>query len=213
MAGANFLGSIIPGGAGGGGFMNMLVWMTLGTIVLGGCGLSLWFMFKKKKSYNIKVEFRLPRNIQERTDETGKTKIYGNIRKEWGKGFYNPKEGVVYVKRPRKKPVVMKPFNIKEFLSDNNILTVIQVGIEDYRPVLEDSYLNLEDYDTQKEGALIKAKIDTSESKSWRNSYERERLSTYSIGRWLAEHGTAVEIAMIFIGMCVGFAIIYSKVA
>lgn len=211
-AGGELLSRMIPGGAGGGGFIDMAMWILLGTLILGGCGLFIWWSFNKKVNWNIKVEFRFPRNIQKRIDENGKERIYGTIRKEWGKGFYNPKQGIVYVKRKKKKPVVMKPFNVKEFLSDNNILTVIQVGIEDYRPVLEESYLMVEDYETGEECALIKAKIDTSETKAWRNSYERERKATYSIGGFLSEHKTAVEIAIIMIGMCVGFAILYSKI-
>ncbi|MFW6173719.1 MAG: hypothetical protein ACOC5T_08245 [Elusimicrobiota bacterium] len=165
-AGGDFLNKIIPDL--GGGFISMTISILLGTIVLGLCGGGLWFWIKRKKNWNMKVEFRLPRSIQVGEDENGNEIVSGTIRKEWGKGFYDAEKGVVYIKRKKKKATVMKPFNIKEFLSDNNILTVIQVGVDDYRPVLEDSYLNVKDYKTGEEAALIKAKIDTSESQSWK---------------------------------------------
>lgn len=210
--GSDFLSRIMPFSSGGG-FLDIVIAITLGTVVLGLCGGFLYFMIKRKMFWNLKVEFRFPRNIRKEFDDGGAELIVGTINKEWGKGYYNPKEGVVYVKRKKKKPVPMKPFNIKEALSNNNILTVIQVGVEDYRPVIEDSYLNVEDSETGEEGALIKAKIDTSESKSWRNEYERSRKSTYTLMGWLNEHGQLVGFGFIILSIFVGFAIVYSKIA
>ena len=209
--GGDFLSSVVPN-FGGGGFVNILVTILIGTIVLAFCGFFLWWLIKKKMHWNIKVEFRLPRNVQQIKNKAGEELISGTIRKEWGKGYYDAKAGVVYIKRSKKPSVPMKPFNIKAFLSDNNILTVIQVGIEDYRPVLEESYLEVEDYETGEEGALIKAKIDTSEGKSWKNSYERERKATYTIMGWLSQHGQLVGFGFILLSIFVGFAIVYAKI-
>jgi len=211
-SGGDFIGRLTPN-FGGGGFMGIVVPILIGTVILFFCGLFIWWMVKRRIAWNLKVEFRLPRNLQIQTDEDGNEKLVGTINKEWGKGYYNAKQGVVFVKRKKKTAIPMKPFNIKEFLSGNNILTVIQVGIEDYRPVLEDSYLEVEDYDTGEKGALIKTKIDTSESKAWRNSYERERKSTYTIMGWLHEHGQLLGFGFILISIFVGFAIVYGKIA
>jgi len=208
--GSEFLGKIVPSG---GGLMGILVPILIGTIVLGLCAFFLYFWLKKKKHWNLKVEFRLPRNLQVITDKNGREVVRGTIKKEWGKGYYNSKQGVVYIKRKKVPEITMKPFNVKEFLSDNNILTVLQVGVEDYRPVLEDSYLEVKDYDTGEEAALINAKIDTSESKAWKNSYERERMATYTIGGFLREHGQLIGFGFILISIFVGFAIVYSKIA
>ncbi len=208
--GSDFISKITPNV--GGGFMNMVISIFLSATILSLCGLGLWWFIKKRKHWNLKVEFRLPRGIQEINDKDGNKVITGTIKKEWGKGYYNAKEGVVYVKRKKQAPIPMKPFNIKEFLSESNILTVIQVGIEDYRPILEDSYLNVIDYDTGEEAALLKAKIDTSESKSWRNTYERERKASFTMGSWLREHGQLLGFGFIIVCIFVGFAIVYSKI-
>lgn len=210
-SGSDFMSRIVPDFGGGSGFVSLTISILIGVISLGIAMGVLWWFIKRKKHWNIKVEFRLPRNLRIEK-ENGHEKVTGTIKKEWGKGYYNAKEGVVYVKRKKNPAVSMKPFNIKEFLSDSNILTVLQVGIEDYRPVLEDSYLEVIDYDTGEEGALIKAKIDTSESKSWKNSYERERKATYTIMGFLSEHGQLIGFGFILLAIFVGFAIVYSKI-
>jgi hypothetical protein len=198
-------------GLGGSGFMDSIIWIILGTIVLGLCGLGLFYFFRKKKSWNLKIEFKIPRNIREIKKKDGSILVKGSLNKEWGKGYYNAKEGVVYLKRKGKKPVSMKPFDVKRYLSDNGILTVIQIGIEDYRPVLDDSYIEVVDDKTGEEAALIKAKIDTSEGKSWRNSYERERKNTYTLSNWLREHGQILAFGIMVMMILVGFGILWTR--
>jgi len=212
--GSDFLSKVNPlnNFGGGGGFLQIAMAIIIGTVSLGVVAGVIWYFIKKKKSWNIKVEFRLPRDLKKIEEDDGSERIIGTIKKVWGKGYYSAKEGVVYVKRKGTRAVAMKPFNIKEFLSDSSILTVIQVGLEDYRPVLEDSYLEVIDYDTGEEGALIKAKIDTSESKSWKNTYERERLSTYTLLGWMHQHGQLIGFGFILLCILVGFAIVYGKI-
>ncbi len=207
---SEFISRIMPN-FGGGSFVNLIISIVLGTVGLALAGGFTYYMIKRKKNWNLKVEFKLPRGIKKVTDEDGNEKVIGTLKKEWGKGSYDGNKGVVYVKRKRMKPIAMKPFNIKEFLSDNNILTVLQVGVEDYRPVLEDSYIEVEDYETGEQGALIKAKIDTSESKTWKNSYERERKSTYTIMGFLSEHGDKLAYGFILLVIFVGFAIVIQR--
>lgn len=207
---SDFLSKITPNL--GGGTMGLIVSIFLGTLALGICALIGYYYIKKKVHWNLKVEFRLPRNLNKIKDENGKEKIIGTIKKEWGKGYYNGKEGIVYIKRKKQKSVSMKPFNIKEFLSDSNILTVIQVGIDDYRPVLEDSYIEVKDYDTGEERALINAKMDTSETKSWRNSYERDRKSAFTLSTLLDKSMPYFILGWVTICLFVGFAILYSKI-
>jgi len=210
MAG-EFLSRLMPK-MGGGGMIDLIVSILLGSTALLLCGGFLWWFFKKRKSWNIKVEFRLPRHVQEIGYDDGSKRIIGTIKKEWGKGYYNANEGIVYLKRKGVKPTAMKPFNVKEFLSDNNILTVIQVGIEDYRPVLEDSYLEVTDLKSGNPSVLLDVKIDTSESKAWKNSYERERKATFTISSFLREHGQLLGFGFILICVFVGFAIVLGKI-
>lgn len=213
MAGLGDLMSKIPG-VGGGNLMAILVAIVLGGLGLTIAGVFVWWMVFKKRKWNLKVEFRMPRDVKEVVDEDGEIRVKGTLVKEWGRGYYDAKRGAVFVKRKGKKPVPVKPFNVKEFLSGkDNILTVVQVGIEDYRPILEDSYLELVDNETGNEAALLKVKIDTTESRSWRNSFERESKSAYTLLGFLHEHGQLIGFGFILLCMLVGFAIVYAKVA
>lgn len=207
----DLFGSIGIGGGTGGGFLNSIIIMFFGALILGLCVFGLWWFIKKRKAYNIKIEFKIPRNIKSIRQRDGAIRIEGTLNKEWGVGFYDGKKGVVFVKRKKKKPVPMKPFDVKRFLSDSNILTVIQVGIEDYRPVLDESYIEVIDDKTGEEAALLKARIDTSESKSWKNSFEREAKLTYSIKNWVSEHGGLIAMGIVLLMNLVGFAIVLSK--
>ena len=199
------------GGGAGGGFMSSMLMMLLGAVGLAGAIGGVYYLLYKRKNWNIKVEFRIPRNIKVLKRRDGTQKVIGNINKEWGKGFYNAKRGVCFIKRKGKKAVPMKPFDIKRFLSTGNILTVIQVGIEDYRPILDDSYIEVVDDKTGEEGALINTRIDTSESKSWKNSFERDSKTAYTIKNWIAEHGALVAMGLVLLMNLIGFAIVIAK--
>jgi len=195
----------------GGGFVGTIITVLLGTVVLVGCGFFIWFLLYKRKRWNVSIEFKIPRNIREVRMKDGQIVVQGTLNKEWGKGFYNSKNGVVNIKRKGKKPTPMKPFDVKRFLSTGNILTVIQVGIDDYRPVLDESHTEATDDKTGEEAALLKARIDTSESKSWKNTFERESKQAYSIKNWISEHGGLVAMGLVLLMNLVGFAIVISR--
>ena len=195
------------GGEGGG---SNIIYLLIGFAVLLICGFALWWFLKKRKTWNIKVEFKIPRNIKKVRTKEGTIKIIGTLNKEWGKGFYDAKKGSVFIKRKGKKAVAMKPFDVKQYLSTGNILTVVQTGIEDYRPIRDESYIELKDIDGG-EGALVQAVIDTSESKSWKNTFEREAKMTYSIKNWIAEHGALVAMGLVLLMNLVGFSIVIAR--
>lgn len=211
MSSIDDLLSGIGGGSSNGGFFDSIIMIIIAVIILCCCGGGLYFFVTKRKNWNLKVEFKIPRNIRRVRLRDGSLKVIGTLNKEWGRGFYNSKNGVVMIKRKGKKPVPMKPFDIKKYLSSSNILTVVQVGIEDYRPVLDDSYIQLVDEKTEEEAALLKAKIDTSEGKSWRNSYERERKNVYSILSWMKEHGQTIAIGLVVMMVLAGFGILWTR--
>jgi hypothetical protein len=199
------------GGGSSGGMIGSMATMVVGVVALLGCIGGIWFFINKRKNWNLKVEVKIPRNVRQYVEKDGTVKISGTLNKEWAKGYYNAKQGVCYIKRKGKKPVAMKPFDIKRFLSTGNILTVLQIGIEDYRPILDDSYIEVIDDATGEEGALIKAKIDTSESKSWRNSFERENKQAFSIKNWLSEHGALMAMGLVLLMNLIGFSIIIAR--
>jgi len=189
------LGGFIPSGA----TMTTVVYIFLALLVIGGLGGGFYFYYVRKKKWFLNVEFKIPRS-------DGRF-----VNAEWGKGTYDAGRGVVFVKREGKKPVGMKPFDIKTYLQGSNVLTVVQVGIEDYRPVLIDSYIEMVDEETGEEGALVKAKIDTSESRAWKSSFEREAKSAYSIISLLHQYANFVGFGILFFMIFVGFAVLYGR--
>lgn len=208
MAGVNDLfGGIGANPFGGSGLMDVVLAIFLGITAVGIIVGFFWFILVKRKNWNIKVEFRIPRDVREMEDG----RIKGTINKEWGKGYYNYRSGVVYVKRKGKKPVPMKPFDIKRYLSGSSILTVTQVGIDDYRPVLDDSYLEVIDDKTGEEAVLIKIKTDTSGAKSWRNQFERDSKATYNIMSFLQQHGEKLIWGLIILIILIGQAIVITR--
>lgn len=197
---AGFISNIVPKNIFGGGMVSLIVMMIVGVLVLGGITLFFFMMIRKKKKWFIKVEFKIPRS-------DGKI-----INAEWGKGSYDANKGVVLVKRNKKKAVPMKPFDVKRFLQGSDVLTVVQVGIEDYRPVLQESYLDMVDDQTGEEAAIMKARIDTSESKSWKQSFEREAKNAYSIQSLLQQYASYIGFGILFFMIFIGFAILYGRI-
>lgn len=195
----------------GDGLITTGITMIIGTVVLVLCAFGLWWFVWKKKNWNIKVEFRLPRNVRVYRDKDGKQVLEGTINKEWGKGYYNQKRGHVVIKRKGVKAVIMKPFDVKKYLAaPSNILSVVQVGVEDYRPILEDSYLNAAGEDGTS-AALASVKLDTTQSKAWRTQLEREAKNTYSITGLLHEYAPWIGQALVLFTVIVGFAIVISR--
>lgn len=208
MAGiGDIFGSIGLGAGSGSNIISIGAAIFIGVVALGIIGALVWFFLVKRKNWNIKVNFKIPRDVREGEDG----QITGTINKERGKGYYNPRQGVVYVKRKGKRPVPMKPFDIKRYLSASSELDVIQVGLEDYRPILDESYLQLVDDETGEEAALIKIKTDISGSKSWRNQFERDSKQTYSIMSFLQQHGQMVMWGFVILIIFVGQAIVISR--
>jgi len=202
------LGELFGGiGFGGSGIINVIGAIVIGLTALGVIVGFIWFFAVKRKNWNIKVNIKIPRDIRQLKDGH----IIGTINKERGKGYYNPRQGVVYIKRKGKKPIPMKPFDIKRYLSASSELDVIQVGLEDYRPVLDESYLELVDDVTGEEAVLLKIKTDISGSRSWRNQFERDSKATYSIMSFLQQHGDKLIWGLIIMIILVGQAIVITR--
>lgn len=200
MAIGDLFGSLGLGNIFGGGIVSLILLMLVGVSIMGGIALVIFLVIRSRRKWFLKVEFKIPRS-------DGKI-----INAEWGKGTYDANKGVVFVKRLKKKKVAMKPFDVKRFLQGSDLLTVVQVGIEDYRPVLQESYLDMVDEETGEEAALMKAKIDTSESKSWKSSFERETKNAYSIQTLFQQYAQYIGFGILFFMIFVGFAILYGRI-
>ena len=195
------------GFSGDGGFLSIIAAVFIGAIGLAIVAFFIWFMIVKRKKWNLSVGFKIPRNIVVMPDGS----VKGTLNKEWGKGYYDNKKGVCWVKRKGKTPVSMKPFDIKRYLSSGNILDVIQVGMEDYRPVLDESYIEVVDDDTGEEAALVKTRIDTTQSKAWKSYFTREATLTYTIKSWLSQHGDKIAMGIVILLVLVGQAIVIGR--
>ena len=124
-----------------------LIWyvvLGVGVLILLSVIFVLWYF---RKRWNLTVIFELTRNDAKLTNC------------EIGKGFYDSKRGVVYVRRPTmgkfSKGIAIKIFDIRRYLQSGDILHVVQVGPEDFRPVLVDSWTeHVQSYTDSKTGIV-----------------------------------------------------------
>lgn len=214
MALTDILGSI---GSGTG----ATLWAILLMIVIGGFAVILalggvaWWYFKKR--WNLKVEIKLPRS-------DGKI-IHG----EWGKGFYDAKKGVVFIKRAKVLfgSIPMKVFDVKKYLQGTDLLTVIQVAPEDYRPVLAESWTEYKAEKRDNKGeiilddkgnptweklAIINIKIDTGLNKAWKSAWDAAAKNAYSLQSFFSQFQTPIAIGIVILTSFVGFAILWTRI-
>jgi hypothetical protein len=189
-------------------------------------GIIIFFMWRKNR-FNLDVEIKLPRSD-------------GLITQgEWGKGFYDAKNGVVKIKRPGYKiSEPMAIFDVRRYLQGSKLMTVIQIAPGEYIPVLSKSYTSalVEVDDTNKpikddEGNLIQdsegnqlyekkhikesiidIKADVGRNKAWKVNWTTHAKRAFSISTFMDRHQTAISIGIVFILCFVGFSILYSKI-
>ena len=190
-----------------------LMWMIFGIVVIGGVGLvlilggmSFWYF---KKRWNLRVEIKLPRS-------DGKI-----ILGEWGKGMYDAKRGVIHIKREGSKfgSSPMEIVDPKKYLQGDNLITVIQVGPDTYKPVLNKSWtqhdielINEETGETKlvKE-AIINIEIDVGMNKAWKSAWSMAAKKAYSLSSFFTQFQTPIAVGIVVICCFVGFAIIWSR--
>ena len=193
------------------GGMSILLYVGLGFIILLMLG-GIFLIFYFKKRWNLDVEFKLTRNDGRITQS------------EWGKGYYDSKKGVVFVRRPTmgkfSKGLPIKIFDIRRYMQGSSIITILQVGPEDYRPVLNDSWTEyVATYQDDKTGeikevkeSILNIKVDSGLNKAWKSSWDAAAKNAYSIRSFMSQFQTPIAIAIVLIACFVGFAILYSKI-
>jgi hypothetical protein len=184
---------------GGGNLATLALYLLLAMGLVIVFGVIIFYLWKRKK-WNLFVEFKIPRSDGRFVDA------------EWGKGSYNAVRGVVYVKRKGLKKSPMKPFDIKKYIQGKNILTVVQRGVNDYLPVMVDSWIEMQDDETGEEASLLESTTDMSESRAWRIGFERSAKSIYSITSLLDKYAVPISIGLIMVLWAIQFIIIYMKV-
>jgi hypothetical protein len=214
MGVGDFLKPLGLGGGEGGGLLGLvnIILIALGAmIIIGG----ILYFFYSKKQWNIKkVYFRLPREIDFVDTKPGQLNldIKGMVRKEIGKGMYDSKRGVVFVKRKGKKKVALKPFQLAKFLDGDGNLEVIQVGSNEYVPVMPQSYLFYKDDKTNDICCFLNHRTDISESKAWRTSFEREAKSAFSIMGMLREYAPIIAIGLVIFLWGIQMLLLYTRI-
>jgi len=191
----------------------MIIWyVVLGIVILGMLAIILGILYFRKR-WNLDVEFKLTRNDGRITNA------------EWGKGRYDTKKGVVFVKRPGESKffggIPIKIFDIRRYLQGSFIITVLQVGPEDFRPVLNDSWTeHIETYKDPKTGeikevkeSILNIKVDSGLNKAWKSAWDAAAKNAYSIRSFFTQFQTPIAIGIVLISSFVGFAILYSKIS
>ncbi len=204
------------------------IWIFIGIFAIIGIGLFIYWGIKRKR-WNLKVEIKLTRNDAKITQA------------EWGKGFYDSKRGVVMIKRPHKgsRAIAMKIFDVRRYMQGADLITVIQVGPEDYRPVLNDSWTEhnvtyidetspVKDEDgnliMDAEGkqifetkevkeSIMNIKTDTGKNKAWRAAWEEAAKNAYTISSFLKQYQAPISIGIVVVCCFIGFAILWTKLS
>jgi len=179
-----------------------VVWGFVILIILGiFIGIAVWA--KRRKKWNLRVEMKLPRS-------DGKM-----INSEKAKGYFDTKNGFVSLKRKGLTPIDMKPFNVNKYLQGTNYLEVLQVGPDDFIPILPKSYTIIEK-EKVKEGeqrkfALLQIQGDMGERKQWASNASAAAMNRFTLKSFLNKHQFAISVVIIMFGLFVGFAIVLSQ--
>ncbi len=199
--------SSITSGTGSTLWVILLIVLVGGTAILLLGGGFLWWWFKKR--WNLKVEFKLTRSDGKLTTA------------EWGKGYFNAKRGVCFIKRPglRQRSIPIKIFDIRRYVQGDNVITVLQAGPEDFRPVLNSSwethsveYINDETGETKEvKESILDIKVDPGLNKAWKTAFDAAAKKAYSLTSFFSQFQVPIAIAIVVIAVFVGFAIIWTR--
>jgi len=201
----SIVGGVIPQGSTIGLFILIGALALIAFLILAFIAFFIW----NRKRWNLDVEIKLPRS-----DGT-------IINGEWGKGYFNSKRGVVYIKRSgvTSPKVPLKIFDPKRYLQGDRLITVLQLSPTDYRPVLPKSFLTHEvKYTDDKTGevhtikeSVLNIKCDTGHSKAWQQSFEAASKQAYSLKSFIQQFQTPIAIAIVLVAVFVGFAALWTQ--
>lgn len=195
----------IPKGSTVGLIMLMIIIAIIVFIVVGIAGYMIW----QKKRWNLKIEIKLPRSD-------------GHIvNGEWGKGYYNSKRGVIFIKRPgfAQPKIPLAIVDPKRYLQGADMMTVIQLSPLDYRPVLPRSFMKYDvtyiDPKTGKEKVqkelVMNMRCDTGASKAWKVAFDAASKKAYSLQSFMQQFQTPIAIAIVLVAVFVGIAALWTQ--
>jgi hypothetical protein len=201
----DWINNLVPQGSTVGLIALILIIGLVVVIVFGFIALLIW----NKKRWNLRIEIKLPRS-------DGKI-----INGEWGRGFFHSKRGVVYIKRPgfMQPKIPLKIFDPKRYLQGSDLMTVIQLSPVDYKPVLPDSFLEVDvNYQDDETGKIYKVKesvlnieCDTGHDKAWQVAFETAAKRAYTLQSFFQQFQTPITIAIVLVAVFVGIAALWSQ--
>lgn len=139
-----------------------------GIIVLGLVLVGVLFWRHQKKQWYLKVEFKLIRS-------DGKA-----VLAEWGKGFYDSKKGILWVKRPKMRKESIKATDMRLYLQGSDVVTVVG-NTGNWKPVIPQSFLEVIDDTTGEVASIMQIRVDMKEDKPWAVQTERMLEDAFSI--------------------------------
>jgi len=179
------------------------IWFVVGLVVLsffGGIG--IWAA--KRKKWNLRVEIKMPRS-------DGLI-----INSEKAKGHLDVIQGVVSIKRKRLRASEMKPFNISKYVQGTNYLEILQIGPDDFVPILPKSYTIINNAKAkegqQKKFALLEIEGDLGERRQWAFHAAKNAKNRFTLAGFLDKYQFAIQMAIILFAMFIGFTALWSKV-
>jgi len=186
----------------------IILLIVIGIVVLSIVGLIGIIVWNKKRWY-LQVEIKLPRS-------DGLI-----VNGEWGKGYFDSKQGVVFIKRPGffQKKIPLKIFDAKRYLQGTNLLTVVQLSPLEYRPVKPQSFLEYDVEHTNEETgevttvreSVINMECDTGASKAWQTQFEAAAKKAYSLQSFFTQFQTPIAIAIVLVAVFVGIAALWTQ--
>lgn len=191
--------------------VNFIIWGVIGIAVLAAAIITSIILYKRKK-WNLKIFIKLPR-------------ANGLIMHEKAKGFYDTKSGIIDIKRRGLRAVGMKPFDPKKYLQEGGVLEIMQIGPNDFIPIIPSSYETVESKEEitkivngkqvteVKEVEHVVMKLETTPlaRKAWKNYMEREAKNRFTLSGFLEKHWRAIEISIIIFVIFLGFSILWMK--
>lgn len=179
-----------------------VITVTLVILILLFVGLGIWLIFLKKK-WNLKCTFKMLRS-------GGKY-----ILPEDGKARFDPKLGVIYLKRKRKRAEAIKAKRLDKYLQGTNRIEVIG-NPGHWRLVLPKSYTQVVDEKTGEVSMLINLQTDTKEDKAWAINWERYAGQTFTIQNFLQQYSGALQMGFVIlitvIANFIGFSLVLQKI-
>ncbi len=170
----------------------------VGLVVLTALGFLAVWAYRRKK-WNLRVEIKLPRS-------DGKI-----INSEKAKGHYSVKEGIVDIKRKGLKAIGMEPFDVRKYLQGEKYLEVIQLGPEQYIPILPKSYLTIKEEGEDKGKTILEIEADIPKRRTWKNYFERVAKDRFTLLGFLQKYGQVMAFGVIIFLIFIGFSILWMR--